>query len=146
MAVTIRVGREYIYFILIFIVTIIGITAVRAFNWGVTSPQTLGHSANEVAVQIAGATTNLQQFIDDEDIVVGGCEEVCNEPSSAYYECRQAWGAAQCGSAPYQSTCSTGELIDCTCTKGTKIVASEYYTWSNAGGGRAYSKQFLCVV
>ncbi len=146
MAVTMKIGREHAYFLLIFIVTVIGITAVRAFNWGVSSPQTLGHSANEVALQIAGTTTTLQQFVDDYDIVVGGCEEVCNEPSTAYYECRQAWGVAECRTTDYQSDCSTGNLIDCTCTEGTKLVASEYYTWSSAGGGRAYSKQFICVV
>jgi len=140
------IGKEQIHFLAIFFIALLSVSAVRAFNWGSSNPSVLGHTANEVAIEINGTATNLQQFVDDEDIVIGGCEEVCNEPSTAYYECRQAWGVAVCGSEPYQSNCGTEGLIDCTCTKGTKIVASEYYTWSNAGGGRAYSKQFLCVI
>jgi len=141
-----NLGKEHVHFIAIFMVALLGIGAVRAFNWGSSTPSVFGHSANEVALNIDGTVTTLQQFVDDEYIVVGGCEEVCNEPSSAYYECRQAWGVAVCGSTPYQSDCPTGNLIDCTCTKGTKLVAGEYYTWSNVGGSKAYSKQFVCVV
>ncbi len=69
-SLTINIGKREIYFLVTIAVFLISLSFIVAFNWGSGEPSVMGHTSNEVGVNVSGDVKTLQQAIDDGDLSI----------------------------------------------------------------------------